>query len=142
VWFAFPPGVERIVVEQQPFEAQGKDELGRDCFNAPAHFAPRILALKGFAAAGGPVEPLPGAVMAKEPEDEAAISAMAKQAEADAIEIRGLREDAVAKTAALGAVTAERDQLKAALTTAELKIAALEADLEDKPAAPAPAPKK
>ncbi len=143
MWFSFPAGVARISVENQEFTAQGVDALGNECFSAPAHFAPRILALKGFLAAGEPVEAKPGAVLAKMPDDEAAITALSKQAEADATEIRGLREDAAKNTAALAALTAERDQLKAALEAANGKVAQLEAELEDKPApAPAAAAKK
>jgi len=142
VWFSFPAGVTHIAVENQEFTAQGVDASGRECFNAPAHFAPRILALKGFLAVGEPVEAKPGAVLAKAPDDEAAIAALSKQAEADATEIRGLREDAVKNTAALAAITAERDQLKAALDVAKSKIAELEEDLDDKPAPTPAAPAK
>lgn len=143
MWFSFPVGVARIAVENQEFIAQGVDAAGRECFNAPAHFAPRILALQGFLAAGEPVEAKPGAVLAKAPNDEAAIAALSKQAEADATEIRGLREDAAKNTAALAALTGELDQLKVALAAANVKVAELEAELEDKPAsAPAPALKK
>ena len=142
MWFTFPHGVERITVENQEFAAQGVDVTGRACFNAPAHFAPRILALKGFLASGEPVQAMPGAQALKAPEDEEAIAALSKQAEADATEIRGLREDAVKNTAALTAITAERDQLKAALDVAKAKIAELEEDLDDKPAPTPAAPAK
>ena len=145
MWFAFPVGVTHIAVEGQEFTSQGVDAAGRECFNAPAHFAPRILALKGFAAAGEAVVTKPGAVLPKAPDDEEAIAALSKQAEADATEIRGLREDAAKNTATIAALTTERDQLKAALEVASARVAELEDEDEEAPVLkpqPAPAPKK
>lgn len=43
MWFMFPEGTESCSVEQQNFTSEFRDDEGRDWFQAPDHFAPKLL---------------------------------------------------------------------------------------------------
>jgi hypothetical protein len=113
MWFVFPDGVETISVEQQSFKAEALDVVGRRAFRAPAHFAPRILSLQGFALAAelapGSPEDLPVGVSG----DQQAIKDFGALVEAQADEIQGLRADNIAIASSNSALVKERDGLLA-----------------------------
>lgn len=140
MWFAFPPGVDRITVERQEFHAETKDAQGRACFRCPEHFAPKILAIKGFLLAGELDASAPADVPNTNLDLDSAVRAMAAQKDANEMEIRGLREDLVAANAKLSALAEAHAVVQKAHDAALDKIDELNDALEDKPAPKAPTP--
>ena len=133
MWFAFPVGYERISVERQEFAPEFTDDKGRHYFRAPNHFAPMILAIKGFAQAEPPTDlaDLPQA----DPLRDGAISQLTKENEALKLENTNTRSDIVAATAQIKALVNDKTMLEAELLQAKAKIVELEEELEDKPLA-------
>jgi septal ring factor EnvC (AmiA/AmiB activator) len=131
MWFAFPPGVECISVERQEFITEGKDKLGRDCFRAPDHFAPRILAIPGFVPASELVGDVPSDLTPTSPDMEKAIQQLAEQRDADGVRIQGLTEDLASLSAKLEAMTNERDEAHKQIEILHEQIENLQQELED-----------
>ena len=133
MWFSMPMGCSSISIERQQFVPEIVDEDGLPYFRAPEHFAPRILMLSGFAIAEPP-EGAPEDLPRSDPLRDGAIAQLTTQAEADKREIQDLRSDLQSAVARITALMNENGELQKAKTAAESKVAALEEELEDKPA--------
>ena len=110
MWFSFPTGCQRIVVEQQLFNSEAEDKEGRKYFRAPAHFAPRILALRGFDVAEPPVGS-PDDLPLADPSRDGAITELTMQVTALSIEAADLRSDLGVAKARIVALVGENAAL-------------------------------
>lgn len=135
MWFVFPKGVECISVERQEFRAEANDVSGRACFRAPAHFAPRILAIGGFALAGDLVEGSIGDLVPEDPSQEAALATLVANLTAREDEVRGLREDLAVLKQELVALQGTHDATVQELESARAMIEELQEQAEDTPQA-------
>lgn len=133
MWFSFPSGSTHITVEHQTFGIEVSDENGRSFFRAPDHFAPKILANKGFSMEHPPVTDLKDLPQA-DPLRDSAIASMAAANEALKLEVQNLRTDCGQFRAQLTASQTENQQLRNLLVQAQGHITLLEEKLEDKPA--------
>lgn len=133
MWFRMPEGTSGVSVELQEFKAEAKDEAGFGYFRAPAHFAPRILAIPGFLMAEPP-EGAPPDLPQPDPLRDGAISDLTRAQEALKMENTGLRTDLEAANARLRAMETSIKELQGAITARDIKIAALEEQIEDAPA--------
>jgi len=131
MWFAFPPGAEVITVEQQTFVAEAMDVENRRCFRAPAHFAPRILAIGGFALAGEITDKTLSDISDSSTPDGQAIEKLTQELAAREAQIKGLQEDYNRSRAAELALSKELEEEKRLRAAAEAKAAELEEQLED-----------
>ena len=132
MWFRFPKGTEAISVEQQEFRSVCKDPEGFDYFQAPEHFAPRILDIKGFMTAQRPAN-APDEVQDMNPKRDGALEEMARKVETLTVENMELRTNLNAISGQLNAeksqhamtaqlvvkITQERDALKERLAEFE-----------------------
>lgn len=130
MWFSFPPGVERITVEKQEFVADFTSG-GVHYFRAPEHFAPRILAIRGFSFVETPPEGSPADLPKTDPSRDSAIETLTKTVEALKIENQGLTSDFTAACAQITALTNEKTALALELQEVREKLNALEEDVED-----------
>lgn len=130
LWFKMPPGVERISVQLQNFEAEVKHELG-NFFRAPDHFAPHILSLGKFSVQEPPVEATEGLadMTATTAEYDEAMQAMAKELEAHQVMLRQANETNATLSSQLTAITADRDSMKMAGADAAGKLSEAWAEL-------------
>lgn len=138
MWFKFAPGVSGITVERQQFNIEFTDERGDNYFRAPAHFAPRILIVPGFAQVtpDGAPDDLPKEM----PEQEAAIAELGRENGALKDTIGDLRSDLIAASKQVAVLAQERDEALKRVAELEAKVAELEEDDEDAPAAVVPLP--
>ena len=130
MWFSMPKGCGRISVELQQFAAEATDENGVNYFRAPDHFAPRILAIAGFAKAEPPAgspDDLPKA----DPLRDSAIAELTGEMSALRIEAQNLRSDVNAANARNAALVNDNAKLQSDLVEANRKIEGLEEKLED-----------
>jgi len=133
MWFTFPQGYDRISVQQQQFEPEAEDDDGRKYFRAPDHFAPLILAIKGFAVAAKPPEGAPADLPQADPLRDSAISLLTRTGEALKLENANLRSDLAAATARITALVNEKAVLAAEVDKLKERVAILEEEAEDKP---------
>jgi hypothetical protein len=94
MWMRFPDGVERISIQLQEFKIEATDaKTGTNYFRVPNHFAPELLALKGFAVQDPPdgteIEDLPQL----DPLRDGAIADLGKQLEMAKSELANARTD-------------------------------------------------
>jgi hypothetical protein len=130
MWFRMPQGVAGISVERQNFQPDIEFE-GRAYFRAPDHFAPRILANKGFELVEKPPEGFPEDIPRADPLRDGAIAELTATVEALKRENGDLRTDLNATVAKAGALVKERDELQAKLDEANRKVEELEEKIED-----------
>lgn len=135
MWFRMPEGVAGISVELQSFRPDVEFE-GRSYFRAPDHFAPRILANKGFELIDRPPEGFPDDIARADPLRDNAIAELTKTVEALKTELGGVRADLNSCVARAGALVNEKAELTAKLEVATAKITDLEEELEDRPPLP------
>jgi septal ring factor EnvC (AmiA/AmiB activator) len=130
MWFVFPENVDTICIEHQAFKAEAIDVVGRKAFRAPAHFAPRILALQGFALAAelapGSPDDLPAGVSG----DQQAIKDFGALVEAQADELQNLRSDNIVLLSENAALIKERAELQTNLEDLLQKVEDLQERLE------------
>lgn len=131
MWFAFAPGVERVSIERQEFAPEAKDKDGRDCFRAPAHFASKILMLKGFTALTSPPENGPDDLPLADPLRDGAIHDLSGKITTLEGRVTDLVSDLASKDAALKAMIGERDMLFIRLQQAAEKIVELSEDKDN-----------
>lgn len=130
MWFRMPEGCAGISVEQQNFQSDVNFE-GRDYFRAPEHFAPRILANKGFDLVDRPPEGFPDDIAKSDPLRDNAIVELTKTVEALKMELGGVRSDLNATVAKAGALANDKAELLTKLAAAERKVEELEEKVED-----------
>ena len=104
-------GFERVSIERQEFASEAKDKDGRDCFRAPAHFASKILMLKGFAALTSPPENGPDDLPLADPLRDGAIHDLSGKITTLEGRVTDLVSDLASKDAAFKAMIIERDGL-------------------------------
>lgn len=134
MWFRMPQGVAGISVELQSFQPDIEFE-GRSYFRAPDHFAPRILANKGFELVEKPPEGFPEDIPRADPLRDGAIAELTKTVEALKMELGGVRADLNSCVAKAGALANEKSELTSRLETANKRIEELEEELDDRPLA-------
>lgn len=132
MWFQLPEGCGGITVERQEFMPEFRNDKGTAYFRAPDHFAPRILALKGFVAVQQP-EGAPEDLPKEDPARDGAIEELTRNLEAQRIEVQNLRSDLAAAVSRISAMTNERTDLNTTLAKALARVAELEEELEDRP---------
>jgi small-conductance mechanosensitive channel len=129
MWFSFPEGCTSISIERQEFMIELANN-GVSYFRAPDHFAPRILAINGFAIAK--VENLPPDLPQADPLRDGAIGELTRTLESQRLEIQNLHSDLTASQAILAALTNEKANLAATIADREKTILELREALEDK----------
>lgn len=132
MWFRMPKGASRVTVERQEFSAEAKGSDGAQYFRAPAHFAPKILAIPGFTLAGDnlPTD-APGDLATGNPASETAINELTASLEAQKTEIAGLRADLIAARSQIEALTVAKKTAEEGWAKAEKEVAELKEELED-----------
>jgi hypothetical protein len=133
MWFQFPKGCSRISVERQEFSAEALDEAGREYFRAPNHFAPKILALPGFAAVDPP-DGAPDDLSNADPLRDSAISDLSRHNDALREELTNLRSDLGAANAKIVALTNEKVALEAEIEQLKHDLEVAREEQEDAPA--------
>jgi hypothetical protein len=130
MWFSMPEGCGGITVECQEFGPEVKDEKGVASFRAPDHFAPRILAITGFAVATPP-EGAPDDLPRADPLRDGAIAELTALTESQKTEIQNLRSDLNAASARTVALKNENTDLRTKLEQTIATAAGLQEQLED-----------
>ena len=130
MWFRYPKGTTRISVERQEFGIDYTDTEGNNYFRAPNHFAAVILMGPGFKQAVPP-EDAPPDLPQPDPLRDGAISRLTGDLEASRKTAGDLRERVDVLTAALSAMTAERDNLQRLLDDATRDTDRDDGDLDD-----------
>lgn len=131
MWFKFPKGAERISVEQQEYGIEAQDEDGNAYFRAPDHFAPRILAIVGFAIADAIPAGAPADLPKADPLRDGAIVELTKSNEALKLEVRQLREDFIVSRSRISSLEKEKNDLAAKLHAAQVSLSNLQDEIED-----------
>ena len=139
MWFSFPQGAESITVEHQTFSTELTYE-GKRYFRAPDHFAPRILAIGGFAIVRDLPADAPEDLPKADPLRDNAIVELTNTTEALKVEVQNMRSDLVVANAKVVALVNERAELTRRLDEALSRVAQLEEDLKDGPSAPLQTP--
>ena len=142
MWFAFPQGYDRITVERQEFVPEVTDEEGRKYFRAPNHFAPQILAFKGFVHVENPPEGSPADLPLPDPLRDGAISQLTREKEGLQRELANARTDLGVANARIAALVNENGQYKDTVQKQIARIGELEEQLEESVSPPAPLPAK
>lgn len=127
MWFKMPPGVDRVQVSQQDFEAEVRHETGH-YFRAPDHFAPTILGLGKFKVEEPSDTDLSDLPERPESHDEA-MEALARELASMQDQLRTANEANSTLTAQLTSMTSDRDQMKMAGADAAGKLADAEGEL-------------
>jgi FtsZ-binding cell division protein ZapB len=131
MWFTFAEGYERISVERQEFGTELITADGRHCFRAPDHFAPNILAIKGFAILKDVPEGAPDDLPKADPLRDSAIALLSGEKEALKRENQDLRTDLGAATAKIAALVREKSNLEAQVVALQQAVDDLKEELED-----------
>jgi flagellar motility protein MotE (MotC chaperone) len=132
MWFQFPQGVNGISVELQHFVPEFKDQKGNNYFRAPDHFAPRILALKGFTTVTDLPEGAPEDLPRADPQRDGAITELTQTVEAQRRDLQNLRSDLGAANARIQALSNDKVELMKKLEDSEALVTGLREQLEDK----------
>lgn len=130
MWFRFAKGHEAISIEQQEFRAEAKDAEGYSYFRAPNHFAPKILALAGYAVVDPPDADGPDNDQERTDKD-TAITQLSQELEAAKEDARTLRENANSASAEFIALRNERDVLAQQVADLTRKVSELSVGTED-----------
>jgi len=132
MWFRMPKEMGAISVQQQQFTAVFSDDTGA-YFQAPDHFAPEILGIKGFESCERP-KGVPKSITNMEPKRDAAMKNLADQVSSQANELRELRTSLNAVSADLRAAQHANSELMQQIAEKTAECASLRerlADFED-----------
>lgn len=130
MWFRLPEGCSGISVERQEFNIEYSDEKGVNYFRAPDHFAPKILAIKGFAMVDAPVG-APDDLPKADPLRDGAIAELTATAEAQKTQLQNMRSDLEASTSRIVALSNENSDLRKLTTQQAAQIEAMKELLQD-----------